>query len=148
MPTPVNASAADEIRDIIGGFRQQVSRLAELTELAGRTNDVPALIEIAGLLRWLPSLKWDLTHDRCVALTHAGQRCPLPSMRLILGSVHCRAHRVEVIRSLPWIPRPSGRGGNEDPAEQDRESRFAAKANRRPALTQKLVECEKWRGRS
>ncbi|WP_123602111.1 cation:proton antiporter [Micromonospora sp. Llam0] len=41
-----------------------------------------------------------------------------------------------VIRVLPWILRPSGRGGNGTPAEQGRQSRSAAKADRRPPHTQ------------
>jgi hypothetical protein len=35
------------------------------------------------------------------------------------------AESLEVIRFLPWILRPSGRGGNGTPAEQGRNSRSA-----------------------
>lgn len=102
MSMQVNdVSVAEEVRRIVGGLRQQVSRLAELTELAGRTNDVPALTEVVGLLRWLPGLKWELTRDRCVALTQSGQRCQLPAMRSVPATLHCGTHRLDINRSCP-----------------------------------------------
>ncbi|MFV2097022.1 helix-turn-helix domain-containing protein [Micromonospora sp. LOL_013] len=50
-----------------------------------------------------------------------------------MSSGGAAALSVCVIGALPWIRRRSGRGGNGTPAEQDRESRSAARADRRPS---------------
>ncbi|MFG2045700.1 hypothetical protein [Dactylosporangium sp. NPDC048998] len=39
---------------------------------------------------------------------------------------------ISFIGFLPWRPPPSGGGGNGTPADQGRDSRFAARADRRP----------------
>ncbi|WP_233605890.1 hypothetical protein [Micromonospora sp. Llam0] len=48
---------------------------------------------------------------------------------------HVPGARWSVIGFLPWILRRCGRGGNGTPAEQGRESRSAARADRRPPHT-------------
>ncbi|UXY32062.1 FAD-binding oxidoreductase [Streptomyces sp. HUAS TT20] len=88
--------------------------------------------------------------DTCTASGTAHARalgvCPVDSRAAVRSTV-CPSLPMKSMGS--WIPRPSGREGNEAPAEQGREGRFAARADRpspsigrlRP-LTWELIECE------